>query len=283
MSVNYSRLQPSDTLLKTYIPAFQVGLTPCLMTELLHYIDGCLADKRKIWMDYANIDTLCLLRQDASYQATLNRNAHLVMVDGTWVMWLARMAGAYIPQRMALTDVVPEVMAHATEQDYSVFVLGSNPETMYRAKSVLHDRGHLPHTVACWSEPRERLLNKAYAQNVLAHINEVQPDILMVALGAPFQNRWIQQHWDQLPPCAVMMVGGAFDYLAGTVLRAPDWMQVLGMEWLFRMMTDHQKRERSLFERYVLTDAPFTLKMMWNIANRRNPRPLMILEGRSPS
>ncbi len=252
-----------------YIPSFGVAISPWTLDDLFSFVRSSRSAHQKVLIDNVNIDILWNIRDNREYRDVLNHRASAVLVDGVPVRWLAKLAGLTVPQRLALTDVVPALMQLATHQEYRVFILGSNPDTLAQAKKHLREKNMLPDTVACWAEPRKKLENPMVKECLMQMIHGVQPDILFVALGSPWQTLWVNQHWDELPECLIVPVGGAFDYIAKTVGRAPTWMQDYGLEWLYRLLLDHQKRDRNLFQRYVLTDIPFALRLAVQIQLNR--------------
>lgn len=254
---------------KVFIPSLGVPISLCTMGELMRFVRSAQNLEQKVLVDNVNMDILWHARHNLPYRQVLTHRSHVTLVDGVPVCWLAGLAGVSVPQRLALTDVVPALLRLATEQEYSVFVLGSSPQTLARAKANLRRWDSMPHTMACWSEPREKLENPQTNADVLGHMRQIKPDIVFVALGSPWQSLWIERNWDDLPDSVIIPVGGAFDFIAGQVGRAPGWMQTLGLEWTYRLLFDHQHRDRSLFERYILTDLPFALQMAMAILQRR--------------
>lgn len=108
--------------------------------------------------------------------------------------------------------------------------------------------------------PPFRQLTEEEDEKIIQEINAANPDFLWVGLGAPKQEIWMAEHKDKIS--AVMIgVGAGFDFHAGTVKRAPAWMQRSGLEWLYRLFQDPKR----LWKRYVVTNSKF----MW----------YMILEG----
>lgn len=260
-----------STLKQLFIPALGVPVSTCTQQELFAYMLDCLARRERVLIDNVNLDILWYAQQDEAYRQTLTQLSSANLVDGEPVRWLARMAGVTVPERLTLTDVVPRTFRLATEKNLAVFVVGSNPQILKTAFTQLDLDGILPDRIAAWSEKRELLLDDSINNQVLAQLEAFQPDILFAAMGSPFQTRWITANWDRLPPCIVIPVGGAFDYIARTVGRAPMWMQRSGLEWVYRLLFDHQKRERSLFERYVLNDLPFAFQVAGQIQFKRQP------------
>ncbi len=254
---------------KVFIPALQVGISLLTMDELLHGVRLACQNGRKLLIDNVNMDILWHARQDAAYRQVLNDRANIILVDGVPVCWLAKMAGVEVPQRLALTDVVPMMLRLCARESYRVFVLGSNEITLAQAKGKLAASNSLPRSIHHWSQPRHLLDDPQINDAVLKQIQEARPQVIFVALGSPWQTMWIDRNWDRLPDCVIVPVGGAFDYIAGTVGRAPVWMQHAGLEWVYRLLFDRQRRERSLFERYIVQDFPFALRLACHIGLKR--------------
>ncbi|MGH2486900.1 MAG: WecB/TagA/CpsF family glycosyltransferase, partial [Ktedonobacterales bacterium] len=84
------------------------------------------------------------------------------------------------------------------------------------------------------------------ADAILTAIHQARPDALVVAFGVPAQERWLAAHAEQLGATVAVGVGGALDYIAGTVQRAPAWMRRAGLEWLFRLIRQPWRWRRML-------------------------------------
>ena len=106
--------------------------------------------------------------------------------------------------------------------------------------------------IAGMYSPPFRPLSAEEDSGVIHRINEVKPDFVWVGLGAPKQECWMADHQGKIQGFMVG-VGAAFDYLAGNIRRAPEWMQTSNMEWFFRLLQDPKR----LFKRYMVTNAKF--------------------------
>lgn len=267
-SKNYFDQQ--KTVQKFFIPGLHLPVSKCSKEELMYFICESRIKEKKVLIDHLNIDNLLYSWKNVEYWHILSHLSSVNLIDGMPLSYLAALSGIERPQRLALTDVFPAMMELAALNQYTVFILGSNPSTLNMAKKVLYQKNMMPHTVACWSEPRKKLEDAEVNRDVLRLINQVKPDLLFVALGAPWQTIWVGRNWNDLPNCTVVPIGGALDYLGGIVGRAPLWMQKIGMEWLYRLLFDRQPRERSLFKRYIIDDIPFLLKLVVEIKRNQN-------------
>src|SRR5208282_111744 len=115
--------------------------------------------------------------------------------------------------------------------------------------------------VAGYSSPPYRPLTAAEDVEDIAAINEARPDFVWVGLGMPKQEKWMVEHLGQIEATALIGIGAAFDFHAGTKPRAPIWMQRSGLEWLFRLMTE----PRRLAHRYLIDNALFIAYMLQQV------------------
>ncbi len=187
-------------------------------------------------------------RRDPNF-ANILRRAALCVPDGVGLLWAARRAGQPLPQRVTGSDGVPIIAARAAEQGWRLFLLGAAPGIAERAADILRARHPGIQIVGTHSgspAPEEE-------DAIVARVNASGADILFVAYGAPAQDKWIARNLPRLRVAMAMGVGGAFDFIAGVVPRAPHWMQRLGLEWLFRLVRQPWRARRMLrLPRFVL-------------------------------
>ncbi len=212
-----------------------------------------------------NLDFLALAEQDPSFLAILNR-ADLVCADGEAVRWLARSGGDRIPERVAGADLTAWIVDGGVPQA-RIFLLGSTEEVLTVVRARAASRGTV---VAGWASPsREALSSSTGASRLVEHVNGSRTNVLLVALGAPLQERWIAEHLPELQIRVAMGVGGSLDFAAGAVNRAPVTVQRLGLEWLHRLSVD----PRRLWRRYVRRDIPYFARELMRSVRRRHPLP----------
>ncbi len=130
---------------------------------------------------------------------------------------------------------------------------GAGPGVAAQAARVLAVRRPGSNVVGTYSPPVMSWDERAHDEDTLARIREAKPDILFVAFGAPKQELWLDAVRDRLGVPVGIGVGAAFDFAAGTVKRAPRWLQRAGLEWLFRL----SQEPRRLWRRYLFVDPRF--------------------------
>lgn len=221
-----------------------VPFDPVTMTEAIATIGRMVASRKPHYVVTANVDFLVQARADVELRRIL-LDAHLVLCDGTPVVWASRLLGNRLPERVAGADLVPQLVRIASEQNLRVFFLGGTPESMERA--IANVKTTYPNLqIEGYSPPFHPLLEMDHDE-IKHRITQAKPDLLFVAFGCPKQEKWMAMHYQSLGVPVAIGVGGTIDFLAGQLKRAPAWMQRTGTEWIFRLLQE----PRRLFRRYA--------------------------------
>ena len=199
-----------------------------------------------------NAHSVVTARQDPEF-AQVIREADMATPDGAPIAWLLRRLGATRQERINGPDLMWKFCEHAAETGESIYLYGASETTLAVLVKTLSER--LPHLrVAGSYSPPFRPLTSAEDETVVNAINQSGAGLVWVSLGCPKQEKWMAAHRNRIQ--AVMVgVGAAFDYHAGTIQRAPLWMQKNGLEWLYRLASE----PRRLWRRYFVTNTLF----MW--------------------
>ncbi len=188
-----------------------------------------------------NPEFIMIARQDPNFWNILNR-ADLCVPDGVGLLWAAKRQGTPLPQRVTGSDGVPIIVERAAQKGWKLFFLGAAPGVADKAADILRDLHPGLQIVGTHSGSPA-----AEAEDELVElVNNSGADILFVAYGAPQQDKWIARNLPRLQVKMAMGVGGAFDFIAGVLPRAPQWMQRLGLEWLFRLYLQPWRIRRML-------------------------------------
>jgi N-acetylglucosaminyldiphosphoundecaprenol N-acetyl-beta-D-mannosaminyltransferase len=179
------------------------------------------------------------------------RNADMVTPDGMPLVWMLRLLGVSKQERVAGPDMLRAVCEAAQQKKVSVFFLGSEFYILERIQTRLNKE--FPNLNIAAMEPLPfRPLTPAEDEAIIQKVNQSGAGIVLLSLGCPKQEYWMHDHKDRIN--AVMIgLGGAFSMFAGIHKRAPQWIQSLGFEWLYRLLQE----PRRLWKRYVLTIPPF--------------------------
>ncbi|MBN1337345.1 MAG: WecB/TagA/CpsF family glycosyltransferase [Deltaproteobacteria bacterium] len=180
-------------------------------------------------------------RTDAAFRQVLER-ADLCVADGVGLLMASRWQGRPLPERVTGTDSVVRIAERSAHAGWRLFFLGAAPGVAERAAGRLQAR--FPGMVVAGTHPGSP--DPEEEDEIVQRVRNARPDILFVAWGAPRQDLWIARHLDRLGVPACMGVGGAFDFHAGIVRRAPLLVQRAGMEWLFRLGLQPQRWRRML-------------------------------------
>ena len=172
------------------------------------------------------------------------KEADLVTADGMPIVWLSRLKRNPLPARVTGADLVPMICKRLAEENLSVYVLGGSGPALDAAFEKL--RAQVPGLKVAGCDPAFVSLD-GDSSEIVARINAARPALLFVALGNPKQELWMGRNAAKLDVPVLMGVGGTFNFIAGSVKRAPRWMQRLGMEWIYRI----KQEPRRLWRRYV--------------------------------
>lgn len=218
------------------------------MNGLVDAVDSALKSDRRCVLALSNPEFLVAANKNPFLKSYLNERVDVNVADGVGVLWAAKLYGTPLKERVTGTDFVPELYKLAVSRGYRVFFLGGKEGVAARAKDALAGRFGSDVVAGC----RNGYFGEAEEAEMVRQINQSGADVLMVCLGNPKQEEWIARHLDELAPKIIFGNGGALDFWAGEVKRAPGWVQRAGMEWLYRLGQDFTwarlKRQSRLFK-----------------------------------
>jgi N-acetylglucosaminyldiphosphoundecaprenol N-acetyl-beta-D-mannosaminyltransferase len=231
---------------------------------LLDHLFGALAGGVGGWLITANLDFVRRHVQDAEMRALYDA-ADVRVADGMPLLWASRLQGQPLPERVAGSTLVTPIAERAAREGRSLYLLGGAPGASARAAEVL--RGRFPGLrILGTSSPR--VSDPPTAAEVAAIADELcplRPDLVLVGLGSPKQERLIRELRSRLPASWMVGVGISFSFLAGDVRRAPPWMQRTGLEWIHRLAQE----PRRLARRYLVEDLPFSFALFAHALRHR--------------
>lgn len=192
---------------------------------------------------------------DPAYRA-IARTADLWVPDGIAPVAVARIKGIRGVRRTPGAEIMRTYLALANQRGYASYFYGDTDRTLAALKTEV-EKSYPHHRVAGICSPPFRALTAEEDGEVTARINASKPDVVWVGLGLPKQDVWAREHRDRLNAKAVIGVGAAFGFVAGTIRRCPDWIGNHGLEWLYRFAMEPRKLwRRDLF------DGP---RFLWNV------------------
>ncbi|WP_058486744.1 WecB/TagA/CpsF family glycosyltransferase [Defluviitalea phaphyphila] len=170
-------------------------------------------------------------------------NASLIVPDGIGVVLASRLLkGPSLPQRVAGYDLVQNIFKKISNTNYTVYFLGGAPTVAEEAAIAMQSKYKGLKIVGT----HHGYFKQEDEQEIINRIQNVKPDILLVGLGAPKQEKWIEKYKKILPVKVCIGVGGSFDVMAGRIKRAPKGFQKLGLEWFYRLITQPKRAKRML-------------------------------------
>jgi len=190
----------------------------------------------------------------------IHNRAGLVTPDGMPLVWLGHRAGHSAMARVYGPDLLIAAITAPALQTARHYFFGSTSEVLVALMERV--RKLAPDTLICGSHsPPFHDVTQVQDAALVDEINAARPDIVWVGLGTPRQERWMAAHCGRIEAGALVGIGAAFDFIAGTRRQAPRWMQRSGFEWLFRMLQE----PRRLAPRYLRNNPRF----LWHIALQR--------------
>lgn len=201
-----------------------------------------------------NVDHIVVAEDDAKFRAAY-QEADLALVDGTPVMWAARLLGTPLPEKVSGSDLVRPLAARAAREGWRVYLLGGRPGIAAGAKEIL-EREYPGLQIVGTSCPMIDLSKGiAEQQDVIDSIRASRPDLLLLALGAPKQEIFAHRIRSLVGPVVMLGIGASLDFVTGAAKRSPAWMSSLGIEWVYRFAQEPDR----LWRRYLLRDPRFLL------------------------
>lgn len=240
-----------DTNIKT-CKILGVNIAAVNMNSLLEFIISNLNRLKGEYICVSNVHTTVMAYDNKDYLNVQNSSL-LSIPDGGPLSSVGRKRGFSEMQRTTGPDLLDEILKVSVEKKYRHYFYGSTEDTLKKIQSIIIEKYGEVNIVGTYSPPFRNLTDEEDAQ-IINDINSVNPDFVWVGLGAPKQENWMYKHKNKINALMVG-VGAAFDYLAGNIKRAPEWMQKLNLEWLYRLLQDPIR----LFSRYLYTNTKFLI------------------------
>jgi N-acetylglucosaminyldiphosphoundecaprenol N-acetyl-beta-D-mannosaminyltransferase len=221
------------------------------------------------WVVTPNLEILRQCRRDAEMRGYAHA-ADLVLADGQPLVWASRISGEPLPERVAGSDLVVPLAQMAARAGRSVFLLGGNPGVADAAAERLRELAPGLIVAGTHCPPFGFEDDEAAVACIERELLEAQPDIVLVALGAPKQERLIATLRPAHPRTWFLGVGITLSFVTGDVERAPAALRGAGLEWLHRLVQE----PRRLCRRYLRDGLPFAARLgLWALRRRMTAAP----------
>lgn len=210
---------------------------------------------------FVNADCLNKSYRDAQY-STILKNANHVLPDGVGINIACKMIGRALRENINGTDMLPYLCRVAAREQYSIYLLGGRQGVAEK----MADRIEAEFAVKIAGTHHGYFDHARGSEGIVDQVNQSGADILLVAFGAPLQERWIAANRSRIKAGACLGVGGLFDFYSGTTRRAPRWLRELGLEWVYRMMQEPGR----MWHRYVVGNPLFLYRVLAWQAREKN-------------
>lgn len=234
-----------------------VNIAAIDMDWLLKFTDKHIKELCGDYMCVSNVHTTVMSFEDKSY-CDIQNGGIMAIPDGGPLSSIGQKRGYKNMKRTTGPSYMGEILKMSAQKGYRHYFYGSTEETLERLYQSI-ETGYPGIQIAGMYSPPFRSLTDEEDQAMINRINETQPDFVWVGLGAPKQECWMAEHQGKVKGFMVG-VGAGFDYFAGNINRAPEWMQRCNLEWAYRLMQDPKR----LFRRYFHTNTKF----IWNAVIR---------------
>lgn len=244
-----------------------IGMRIACVNEdrVLDHMFSEIAAGRGGWLVTANLDFLRRYAREPDIRA-LYAGADLTVADGMPLVWASGIQGTPLPERVAGSALIYRFADRAARERRSIYLLGGDPGAAEGAARVLSE-GAPGLRIAGHAAPRfSAEPTEAELAAVAELLRAARPDLLLVGLGSPKQERVIHALRARFPGVWMVGVGISFSFVAGQLSRAPRWMRVSGLEWVHRLVQEPKR----LAHRYLIDDIPFAaelfLRVLWQRA-----------------
>lgn len=209
---------------------------------------------------FINVNSINISVSNVAFYQTLQQ-ANFLLADGSGMRLAAKSAGYEFEDNINGTDLLPHLCRKCIDESKSIYLLGSQPGVANQA--ALNLQNEFPQLRI--SGTHHGFIKPSELNEQIQKINQSGCDILLVAMGSPFQEQWLIDNRTKLNCQTALAVGGLFDFYSGDITRSPLWMRELGLEWIWRLW----KQPIVKFKRYVIGNPLFLFRIyVLGLANK---------------
>ncbi len=248
------------------VELFGVRFNDLTFDELCSRVLRFVRAGQRSYMVTANVDHICRCQTDAAFREAY-ANAGTVVCDGKPLIWMSRLLGRPLREKLSGSDLVVALSEFAANEGLSVFLFGAAEGVAVQAADNLRSRFPELKVAGVCSPPMGFYADDGMNADAVRTIAETSPHICFVALGSPQQELWMNRCHQLCNTTVLIGIGASFDFLAGRVKRAPRWMQQGGVEWVWRLYQE----PRRLWRRYLVDDMKI-VGLLWRELRRNRNR-----------
>ncbi|MEO9614775.1 MAG: WecB/TagA/CpsF family glycosyltransferase [Nitratireductor sp.] len=261
MSTHSLTTAVAEPLLQRQKDILGVSVAPFDQAEAIAYLARRIRERRFTKVGFLNAHIANIASSDTRFAALLSD--FVVLADGVGVDMAAKILyGAPFPANLNGTDFIPALLK-SLQEPLTVGLLGASRDNVERAAARLQEM--VPqHRVTV---VHDGFFDAATEDEILARLGRSHPDVLLVAMGVPRQEYWIDGRLNADHCTAAFAVGALFDFLSGAIPRAPSWVRWLRLEWLFRLGLEPAR----LWRRYIVGNPLFLCRVLLQKLRRAGP------------
>lgn len=253
----------SENVCRRFFNFIGVGIEGLTYKDMELRIDQWISDKSDRSHHIACLNAYCV---SLSFLNNRLRNiynqADLAGPDGMpfvrWIRWVMKMSC----DRFAAPDIALYLAERSKEKGYTFYLYGGAPEVLEQMRINLEKRFSHIHILGAYSPPFRKLTEKE-DQLICDEINQLSPDIILIGLGTPKQDYWIDEHIEKLRGSVLIASGATFDFFGGRIKMAPSWIRNSGFEWFYRLFSKDFFR---LWKRYTYYNYLFVSRFVLQLS-----------------
>lgn len=233
-----------------------VGISAITMEDALSQIAKWIDNAEKRYVSVCTVHTVMECQENRLMREAVN-GADMATPDGMPLVWLGKAKSDRPVSRVYGPDLMLALCELSAQKGYTHYFYGGAEGVPEKLGQALQMRYPGLKVAGAYSPPF-RTLTALEDQQIVAQINQANPDIIWVGLGTPKQDLWMASHRDSLNAAVIIAVGAAFDFHTGRKKQAPLWMQRGGLEWVFRLLSE----PRRLAGRYLIYNPLFVFQVL---------------------
>lgn len=219
------------------------------MEEAVEEAKKLILENRNSYVVTPNVDHIVKIEHDRLFRE-IYEGADLILTDGKPLIWMSRLLGTPIKEKISGSDYFPQVCKMAAKEGFSVFLLGAAEGVAKKAAVNLMKKYKNLKIAGVYSPSYTFENDVEEISYIIKKINKTKPDILCIGMGTPKQEKFYYKYKALIQVPLTLHIGATIDFEAGVVKRAPRWVSYVGMEWLYRLL----REPRRLYKRYLLDD-----------------------------
>jgi N-acetylglucosaminyldiphosphoundecaprenol N-acetyl-beta-D-mannosaminyltransferase len=265
---SYAQPEPSPIPAPSTVDVLGVRLALTDYDQMLDWIDAMVAERSRGYLCACNVHTVMASREDPRLRASLDSSS-INVPDGQPLVWALNALGHSLPGRVYGPELMARACARAAEVGHRFYLYGGRNQGALVQLALNLRHLHPGVKIVGGYSPPHRPLAAEEQRAIIDEINHSQADVVWAGIGVPKQEKWMAEVRPYLEAPVLIGVGAAFDFHAGLVPQAPNWIQESGLEWAYRLV--HEPRR--LWKRYLRYNPKFVGAFARQLsAERRNSR-----------